>query len=127
MSWRDDGTIVGESDLYGAGMLQHRRDVHETGDTFYSVWFYPRTAVLGEEYSPLPFYHVAWARVPAGNESRAIRVTIHHDVAVVLGMGKQEDGLPQVSVQRVEHITPILEILGRGFAAGFNARRPRAT
>jgi hypothetical protein len=83
--------------------------------------------VSGEEYSPLPYYHVAWARVPAGNESRAIRVTIHHDVAVVLGMGKQEDGLPPVTVARVEDITSILEILGRGFAAAFNARRPRAT
>ena len=106
-----------------AGELQRRRNDYDNGDVFYSIWFYPRPAAPGEAYTPQPFYYVAWARVPAGYESGPIPVTIHHHVSDVMGMRRE---LPDVTVAQFVDLEPVLELLGRGFATAFDARRRRS-
>lgn len=106
-----------------AGELQRRRDDHDNGDVFYSIWFYPRPAAAGDSYTPNQFYYVAWARVPVGYENGPIRITLHHNVADLTGMRRS---LPALSVPDVEEIAPALELIGRGCAAAFDNRRPRA-
>lgn len=123
MRWRDTGNVLALIGVGQAGELQYRRNDHENGDTFYSIWFYPRPAVPGADYTPQPFYYVAWARVPAGYETGPIAVTIHHNVADMIGMRR---GLPPVTVGQFVDIEPVMELLGRGFAAAFDARRPKS-
>lgn len=122
MSWRDIGAVQSVIDVGWAGELQYRRNDHDNGDIFYSIWFYPRDAVPGDDYTPRPFYYVAWARVPATYADGPIPITLHHNVAEVSGMLRD---LPSLSVPDINHIEPALELLGRGFAAAFDARRPR--
>lgn len=105
-----------------AGELQRRRNEYDNGDTFLSIWFYPRAAAPGETYTPNQFYYVAWARVPAGYTRGPIPITLHHNVADITGMRRS---LPALTVPDVDQIAPALELIGRGFAAAFDNRRPR--
>jgi|688.fasta_scaffold890781_2 hypothetical protein len=122
MNWRT-GEVESVIEVGTAGELQRRRNDHDNGDVFYSIWFYPRPAAHGEGYSPAPFYYVAWARVAADYGGGPIAITLHHNVADMTGMRRS---LPSLSVPDIEEIAPALEFLGRAFAAAFDGRRPRA-
>ena len=122
MSWRDTGEVESVIEVGTAGELQRRRDEHDNGDVFYSIWFYPRPAAPGDNYTPNQFYYVGWARVPAGYAGGPISITLHHNVADITGMRRS---LPSLSVPDMEEIAPALEFLGRAFAAAFDGRRPR--
>jgi len=122
MSWRDTGEVESVIEVGRAGELQRRRNEYDNGDTFYSIWFYPRAAAAEENYTPNTFYYVAWARVPVGYQAGPIPITLHHNVADMTGMRRT---LPSLSVPDIEEIAPALELLGRGFAAAFEGRRPR--
>jgi hypothetical protein len=123
MSWRDTGALESVIEVGIAGELQRRRNDHDNGDIFYSIWFYPRAAASGEGYTPAPFYYVAWARVPAGYDGGPIPITLHHHVADITGMRRR---LPSLSVPDIDEIAPALELIGRGFAAAYDGRRPRS-
>ena len=123
MNWRGTGEVESVIEVGKAGELQRRRDDNDNGDIFYSIWFYPRPAAPGETYTPNQFYYVAWARGPPGYESGPIPITLHHNVADITGMRRS---LPSLSVPDVEELAPALELLGRGFAAAFDGRRPRS-
>ncbi len=123
MSWRDTGEVESVIEVGAAGELQRRRDDHDNGDVFYSIWFYPRAAAPGDSYSPNPFYYVAWARVPVGYAGGPIPITLHSNVADITGMRRS---LPALSVPAFDEIEPALELIGRGFAAAFDGLRPRA-
>lgn len=122
MSWRDTGEVESVIEVGTAGELQRRRNEHDNGDAFYSIWFYPRPAAPGDNYTPNQFYYVAWARVPAGYAGGPVPITVHHNVADITGMRRS---LPSLCVPDVDEIAPALELLGRGFAAAFDGRRPR--
>lgn len=122
MNWRGTGEVESVIELGRAGELQRRRNDYDNGDIFYSIWFYPRAAAPGDNYTPNSFYTVAWARVPAAHESGPIPITLHHNVADMTGMRRK---LPSLSVPDVEEIAPALELLGRCFAAAYDGRRPR--
>ena len=122
VSWRDIGEVESVIELGVAGELQRRRNDHDGGDVFYSIWFYPRPPVAGENYTPNQFYYVAWARVPADHAGGPVAITLHHNFADIIGMRRS---LPSLSVDDVEEIAPALEFLGRSFAAAFDGRRPR--
>jgi hypothetical protein len=119
--------ILRTVEVPGTGELQFQRTDYDNGDRWYAVVFYPRPTSPDEQaandYRPLSYYHVAWARLPRREEFEPIAVVTNHDLVVVLGMAEQGANLPQVSVERIEHVEPVLEFIGRAFATAFDARR----
>ena len=122
-------TILRTIEVPGTGELQFQRTDYDNGDRWYAVVFYPRQTSPDEhsanEYKPLSYYHVGWARLPRSGESGPISVVTNHTLVVVIGMAEQGASLPPISVERIEHVEPILELIGRAFAAAFDTRRRR--
>ena len=119
--------ILRTIEVAGAGELQFQRTDYDNGDRWLAVAFFPRPTSTAEhaagDYRPLSYYHVAWGRLPRASQVGPVSVFTNHNVVVVLGMAEQNSSLPPVSVERVDLVEPVLEFIGRAFAAAFDARR----